>query len=234
MECKPGPAADAGTAATPGAEADAIADTSTGTSASTTTGAKQEARSAGELSGSTAATLEGDGLRVSCLWNAQYHAAREAFLDSVHRWLMFAVIVMGAGALFDAAPKEIHLATVRIGVKESFAALAAVFAALDLTFDLSNRARGHALMKRRYFELLADFNEGKRTLVESQACLHRFSADEEPAYCSLVATSWNAAQEMVFGDNSRKYLVPWHHKMFRNFFRFGASQYELAPKSSNH
>lgn len=147
---------------------------------------------------------------------------------------MFAVIVMGAGALFDAAPKEVHIAAVRIGVKESFAALAAVFAALDLTFDLSNRARGHALMKRRYFELLADFNEGKRTLVESQGCLHRFSADEEPAYCALVATSWNAAQEMVFGDDAKKYIVPRCHKIFRNFFRFGTSQYDLAPKPSNH
>jgi len=33
-----------------------------------------------------------------------------------------------------------------VGLKEIFAASAAIIAALDLTFDLSNRARIHSLM----------------------------------------------------------------------------------------
>ena len=44
--------------------------------------------------------------RADCLMNARYHSAREAFLDTVHRWFMFAVIAFGAVAVVDLAPKK--------------------------------------------------------------------------------------------------------------------------------
>jgi hypothetical protein len=40
-------------------------------------------------------------------------------------------------------------------------------------------------MKRRYFELLADVTEGKKTIEQADAAMHHCSADEEPAYHAL-------------------------------------------------
>ena len=114
--------------------------------------------------------------RIECLMNARYHAAREAFLHTVHRWFMFAVIALGATATMDLAPQNWG----HIGIGLS-ATLSGLIAALDLTFDLSNRARSHSLMKRRYFELLSDFAEGRKSAEEVQGCMNRFAADEEPA-----------------------------------------------------
>src|SRR5436305_12162327 len=90
------------------------------------------------VSGTEAATI--GGLRCDLLMTARYHASREAFLDTVHRVLMFLIIVLGAAAVTDligSAPWA-HM------VKGGFAAFAVVFAAFDLTADLSNRARQHA------------------------------------------------------------------------------------------
>ena len=172
-----------------------------------------------------------DGFKVNCLMNARYHATREAFLDGVHRWFMFGVVALGAGAV----------ATFTQGIAglnwldSAMAALAAVLGALDLTFDLSNRARAHALMKRRYFELLADVADERRDLRDAEACLHRYAADEEPAYHAIICISWNAAQEMVYGDEAYQFSIPWHHRIFQNFWRFGGVKYNVvkpAPEGS--
>ncbi len=188
---------------------------------------KGGASSADQASGPVATSLT--ALRCSCLMNARYHATREAFLDNVHRWFMFAVITLGAAALIDIFPKP-DAPHGSVGLKEMFAAMAAIIAALDLTFDLSNRARTHSLMKRRYFELIADLVAGDKTEAEVEACIERFNADEEPAYHALIATSYNAAQQAVYGKEAYLYTIPTLHLACKNFWRFGGKPY---PHSAN-
>lgn len=161
--------------------------------------------------------------------NARYHATREAFLDNVHRWFMFAVIALGAAALIDVLPKP-ATSHGSVGLKELLAAGAAIIAALDLTFDLSNRARVHALMKRRYFELIADLVAGDKTPDQVEACKERYSADEEPAYHAVIATSYNAAQEMVYGKDAYSFKIPSLHLFFKNFWRFSGTIYDHSTK----
>ena len=185
-------------------------------------GSKERPEESGLVPRPEAATVTADGVRVSCLANAQYHSGREAFLDTVHRWFMFAVIAFGAAAIVDLAPKE--YATM---VKELSAAAAAMIAALDLTFDLSNRAHQHSLMKRRYFELAADMADGQKTPEQVQVCINRFSADEEPCYNALYLASWNAAQEMIYGDEAYHYKIPEKHLRYKNIWRYVGEKYDL-------
>jgi hypothetical protein len=181
-------------------------------------------------SGSMAATPI-DRATISCLTNAHYHSCREAFLDTVHRWFMFLVIALGAAALTDAVSKLLQAAsglTVdTVLVKELCAASAAIFAALDLTFDLSNRARTHAMMKRRYFELLADLRENHKTPETVSVCVERFSADEEPVYRVLYMASWNAAQKSVYGEKAMRFEITPFGNMFKNWWRRPAADYPV-------
>jgi hypothetical protein len=170
-----------------------------------------------------------DAARISCLTNAQYHSGREAFLDTVHRWFMFTVIALGTGALIDLLPKE-HIipgTALSIGLKELFAASAAVIAALDLTFDLSNRARAHAMQKRRYFELLAQLNAGEKTPDQVRACIDQYSADEEPPYRVMIFACWNAAQLTVYGKEAHCIDIPLVAGWFKNWFRRPSASYDL-------
>ncbi len=171
-----------------------------------------------------------DGLRCDLLMNARYHASREAYLDSLHRILMFAIIVLGAAAVTDL------LGAQHQWIKGAFAACAVVFAALDLTADLSNRARCHALMKRRYFELLADLVAREKSAEQIESQMHRCSAEEEPAFHALLADCWNAAQEMVYGDAAHAYKLPAWHIFCKNVWRFGrkypVSNFAQLPKTA--
>jgi hypothetical protein len=175
---------------------------------------------------SSGATSSLDGFRVDCLMNARYHSAREAFLDGVHRWLMLCIILFGSAAVLnlfgDWLPEKYSTF-----LKAVFAALPVIFGTLDLTFDLSNRARIHALMKRRYFELLADVTEGKKTIEQADAAMHRCSADEEPAYHALIASAWNAAQVMVYGDRAKRQTLTWCERAGKQFFRFEGSRFPV-------
>jgi hypothetical protein len=168
-----------------------------------------------------------EGVTLNCLMNARYHGAREAFLDAIHRWFMFGVIISGAGAvsgLFLQFPT----------VNPILGAVAAILGAADLAFDLSNRARTHALMKRRYFELLSDLRDGQKTIGQVEACTHRYSADEEPAYQALLMGSWNAAQQMVYGSRAQLLDIPTMHRWLQNFWRFEGREYDdrVDPKPS--
>lgn len=199
----------------------ASSDQSTPASAKTAAAAAATEAKTGDIRSSRPETSEAsiDGFRCESLMNARYHSMREAFLDSVHRWLMFGIIVFGASSVID---------FLMPWTKVAAGALAAIFGALDLVFDLSNRARAHALMKRRYFELLADVTEGRKNVTEGYACMHRFSADEEPAYHALINTCWNAAQEMVYGSNAEKYKIGWFKTCWKNILRFEGSKFTLA------
>lgn len=196
--------------------------------ASTSSPSRRSAAISGSETDTGAEVAEANALRFSCLMNSSYHAGREAYLDRFHRVIMFAVIVLGAGALTDLGAKDFPW------IKEVFAAAVAVLAAIDLVCDLSNRARQHSLMKRRYFELLADFRDGKRNERECRACMDRYSADEEPVYQALLDESWNAAQVAIFGKDAKEVLIPWWHRLLKNVWRFAGSRYDLVghPKAT--
>lgn len=169
-----------------------------------------------------------EAVRVTCLMNAEYHGSREAFLDSTHRWFMFGVIAFGASALIDALPETLQW------LRHAFPAVAALLGALDLTFDLSNRARSHAMMKRRYFELLGDLNEERRSVDEVRTCLERYSADEEPPYRVLLLSCWNAAQRTVFGTKAQQFRIPKRAMFLRNVLRQSSSDFGRPSEFKPH
>lgn len=221
--------AEARTEAGAAAEARAEAAAAAGAEARTTGQGNPEGRPAGSgtesLSRPATAEVAIEACTVSCLTNAQYHASREAFLDTIHRWIMFLVIALGGAALADIIPKL-------SGVDAKFStdilvAVGATLAAIDLTFDLSNRARMHAMMKRRYFELLADMRDGHKTPEHVRVCLERFSADEEPQFRVLYLACWNVAQVAVYGRHAHRYVIGSFSNFFKNCFRRPASNFDF-------
>jgi hypothetical protein len=79
--------------------------------------------------------------------------------------------------------------------------------------------------------LIADLVAGDKTAEQVEACIERFNADEVPAYHALVATSYNAAQEMVYGKDAYSYMIPRFHLACKNFWRFGGRTYRHSAQA---
>jgi len=162
-------------------------------------------------------------VRKTCYMNIHYHAGREAFLDSTHRWFMFAVILSGAAAFSDLVP----------AFRTWAPAVAALIGALDLTFDLSNRARSHALFRRRYCEVLGDFEAGHIDADKAKAKLSAIEAEEEPVYLAALMISNNRAERQVYDEHELTLIdVPVGHRLFQNLWRFDDHDYKDVPRPS--
>jgi hypothetical protein len=159
-------------------------------------------------------------IQKECIFNMHYHAGREAYLDASHRWLMFLVIVFGTSAVVDIFPSLPW-------VKVALSAAVAFMGALDLTFDLSGRARNHAVMKRRYSDVLTSCLRSADELAVARSSLMELAGEEEPAYLALIALSHNMAETQVYGDDDQHLHVPWHHKKLKNIVRFEGANYSL-------
>lgn len=164
-------------------------------------------------------------IRYPCLMNMDYHAAREARLDRNHRWLMFGVIIAGASAFLD----------IWEGMRVIGPVVAVLAGSLDLTFDLSNRARSHAMFRRRYAEILAEASRSPDKLTELQCKLDELSGEEEPPYHAQMALSAMRAQEQAYGKVTDPCRPGWFYRLFANVVRFDGKDFnEVKPLVANN
>ena len=153
------------------------------------------------------ANEQADSARFGAFMNGAYHADREAFLDGVHRWLMFAVIVLGASALTDLLSPHSKMIATGLG------ALAGTF---DLVFDLSTRARKHGYLRRDYFAQAAKMAEGSVSPADAQAAMLMLAAEEEPPYYAAMALAENWANGAVYMDRPAPRRIGWWSKLTRH------------------
>ncbi len=88
------------------------------------------------------------------------------------------------------------------------------------------------MMKRRYFELLADLREGQKTPELVRVCLERLSADEEPMYRVLYLACWNSAQMTVFGRRAQRFNISFLGNLFKNWLRRPSATYPVVRLKS--
>ena len=77
-----------------------------------------------------------------------YHQRHRAFLEALHKWIMFLIIVSGSAAVSDV-----------FGDLRAFGLVAAVLAAIDLIYSPGLKARDHGVLFRRFSEAGAALNE---------------------------------------------------------------------------
>jgi len=161
---------------------------------------------------------------IDCLRNARYHEDRERFFAWVHKIAMFVVVASGTATLawVKGAP---YLATV--------ITLAGI---LDLVFDISGKARLHASLRRRVYDVLAQAEDPARTtdILREQAV--RIYADEPPCMHAANLIAFNGAMDAVHRPHAFKYKIEWYHRLLRHFWPFASTDFktygELAKRGS--
>lgn len=157
-----------------------------------------------------------EAVQFNALRNALMHTARQRWLDSLHRCLMFLIVLSGtagASALF-----------IKWTGDASFAAIAAVLATLDLVLDLRPKARLHDDLKRRYYLLLADIESkpaaDKATIAGWNRALMVITADEPDAHHVVDCLAYNRAALTLGREQGNLLVVRWPYRLLRHVMTF--------------
>jgi hypothetical protein len=158
-----------------------------------------------------------------CERSTLYHKAREGALDSVHRLIMFLIVVTGTGAVLDVAAAYGITAT-------NLALIPAVLGTVDLLFGLSHQARRHASLATRFMELAADACADGCDLGRLRGRFYLLAAEEPPVYEALESLCFNQVASSV-GDSRRRKLR-WYHVRLRHVIRFSGKKFPTIVEAS--
>jgi hypothetical protein len=157
---------------------------------------------------------EREAFQITLLRNSHYHEDRERFFAWWHKVTMF-VVVLGAIATF--APVE----------KYWIAALVIAFAGLvDLVFDVSGRARLHASLRRRIYDLLAEAQDNDVDLSKMRKRAIDVYADEPPCMHAVNALAYNSAMAAFERSQKLQFRIRWWQRIFRNVWPFPATDFK--------
>ena len=172
----------------------------------------------------TRAKEEAHGLLHDCDRSARYHTARRAFLDTCHRWMMVGVLVSGSAAiatLYEAFGLGAKWAPVLMLVPT-------VVGAISVVWGLTNRARDHELLARRFYELAKRINvyRADDEAVEAwRVGMLDICRDEPAVFHALNAECGNAATQALGHDEHEMQRIQWWQRALRHWWRFSAKDF---------
>jgi hypothetical protein len=196
-------------------EQSAKADTTAAAAADTAsprTGSGPEAATAGPMA--AVSISDRDSLFVECLRDTRYHEDRERYFARWHKFAMFVVVVSGTATFANWASLP------WIGAVVTLAGL------LDLVFDVSGKARLHASLRRRVYDIMAQMEDPSRPLQPLREQLVRVYADEPPAMHAANMVAFNGAMEFLHRPREYQYKLKLRHRIFRNLWSFASTDFK--------
>lgn len=149
-------------------------------------------------------------IEFDVLRNAQLHTMRQRWFDSLHRWLMFLIVISGTAGI--AAPAANLMGPV------AFSAATALLATLDLVLDLRTKGRLHDDLRRRYYLLLAEIkavpNSDAVQAAAWEAQIFRLTAEEPDLYRAVDCMAYNATMRTLGRDPRNMLVIPWWRRLF--------------------
>lgn len=107
-----------------------------------------------------------------------------------------------------------------------FAGLITLSGLLDLVFDVSGKARLHASLRRRVYDLLAQAEDPSRTVEALREQAVRIYADEPPCMYAANLIAYNGAMEFMQRPHVHLYKIEWHQRFFRRWFSFASTKFQ--------
>jgi hypothetical protein len=191
-------------------------ETATASSAAAAASSGADTRHEGNAARATASVelSPHDEFVVDCLRNARYHEDRERYFARIHRTAMFVVVASGTAtfAWLKAAPY--------------LAGIITLAGLLDLVFDISGKARLHASLRRRVYDILAQAEDPKRSMESLREQAVRVYADEPPCMHAANIIAYNGAMDALHRPHSFKYKIEWYHRWFRHVWPFASTEFK--------
>jgi hypothetical protein len=161
---------------------------------------------------------------IDCLRNARYHEDRERFFARIHKGAMFCVVASGTATLAWVRKAPV------------FAVIITLAGLLDLVFDICGKARLHASLRRRIYDLLAQAEDSTRSIESLREQAVQVYADEPPCMHAANIIAFNGAMESLHRPRQFQYKIEWYHRFLRHVWPFASTNFktygELAKTGS--
>jgi hypothetical protein len=210
-----------------GSEHTEAAAASTASTTSSATPGHNQGFAGGPATAETSVPLDDrTAFQIECLKNARYHEDREIFFARIHKLTMLIAVLGGTAAFAFVSQFKI------------FAGLVTIAGVTDLVFDVSGKARLHAALRRRVYDLLAQSEDASRDLAALKEQAVRIYADELPCMHAVNALAYNAAMQAFGRPEKYQFPVSVWHRALRHWWPFTVDDFrtydELAkPKISS-
>jgi hypothetical protein len=153
--------------------------------------------------------------QITCLRDARYHEDRERFFAKIHKGTMFIVVAAGTAAIAPVETKSLI-----------FPAIITLTGLVDLVFDVSGKARLHASLRRRIYELLADAQDEGSDLNKLRKRAIDVYADEPPCMHAVNMLAYNGAMAAFERPPILRIKITNWQRMFRNFWSFSSTDFK--------
>jgi hypothetical protein len=152
--------------------------------------------------------------QISCLRDARYHEDRERFFARLHKITMFVVVAAGTAAIAPIEQKSFW-----------FPAIITLAGLVDLVFDVSGKARLHASLRRRIYELLAQAEDETSDISKLRQHAIGVYADEPPCMHGANALAYNGAMEALERPRELQLKITWLQRALRNVWPYPATTF---------
>jgi hypothetical protein len=153
--------------------------------------------------------------RQRALRNGIYHTMRREFFERWERRLNFVVLLLGTATATQVATSHFGAnGTMALGVATAFVG------GLQLVYNLGGRARDHANLQGKFYDLAARTEErGGDEALRAQEIEKAFAilyGAEPPTYWGVNAIAYNGSQGAAGRDEKDNLVVPFYLKPFIN------------------
>jgi len=149
--------------------------------------------------------------QITCLRNTHYHEDRERFFARWHKVTMF-VVVLGGAATFAPLEQKHWIA----------ASVVTIAGLIDLVFDVSGKARLHASLRRRIYEILSESQDNSVDLTKLRRRAIDVYADEPPCMHAVNALAYNAAMAAFERPKQLQFKISSWQRILRNIWPYPA------------
>jgi hypothetical protein len=97
---------------------------------------------------------------------------------------------------------------------------------VDLVFDVSGKARLHASLRRRIYDILAEAQDEDANLGKLERRLIDIYADEPPCMHAVNALAHNSALDSFERPKELRMKIAWWQRFFRNVWPFPQTDFK--------
>lgn len=158
----------------------------------------------------------------------RYHQRRRAFYDGKHKFLMFLVIILGsASAAAAISPESVGGSSVWLATGIGFAT--AIAGAVDLVAALSDRARDHEFLYRRFSELMKEIKRkidpSAEDLTSWRVRRIEIESDEPPIYWGIEAGCYNEVASAFDRNPAEMVEISGWRALLKNYLMFDPTRF---------